>query len=136
MKLRESNVPILLDTKQGRAWQLKCEKVSDQILDDEPLFFTIDEADDAFEDDGCLHVTKHGLRAVFGIGEDTPGKSANEKIRAILTALGMKRKISKRSLVEEECEECDSTGSVTCDMGCDHDCYDCDGTGFVDPEEN
>jgi DnaJ-class molecular chaperone len=113
----------------------KAESVSEKVLGDSvSMFFEMAEPDTAFEDDGALHVTKHGLRAVFGIGQDTPGRDANDRMREILTGLGMKRFIGPRVLVEVECETCDGTGSETCDFGHDHDCDDCDGSGFVDLE--
>lgn len=96
----------------------------------DPMMWAEDKPDDAYEDDGALHVTKHGLHVVFGLGQDTPGKDANKKIRAILSALGMKRKIGKRTLVDEECEECEGEGVITCSEGCEHDCDNCDGHGL------
>lgn len=104
--------------------------------DDNPLQWAEDKPDNAYEDDGALHVTKSGLHVVFGIGQDTPGKEANEKIRAILAALGMKRRIGKLTLVSEECEECNGDGYTVCDQECEHPCGDCDGTGFITPDYN
>lgn len=103
--------------------------------DDHPMTWAEDKPDDAYEDDGALHVTRHGLHVVFGFGQDTPGVEANEKIRSILSMLGMKRRIGARTLVEEECEECDGDGVITCSEGREHDCGNCDGTGLIEPED-
>lgn len=112
----------------------KAERVSEKVLGDSvSMFFETNKPDDAFEDDGALFVTKYGLQAVFGIGQDTPGRDANNRMREILADLGMKRFISDRVLVEVECEACDGEGTETCDLGCDHPCPDCDGSGLVDP---
>jgi hypothetical protein len=109
-------------------------KVAEKILGDaNPMMWAENKPDDAYEDDGALHVTKHGLHVVFGIGQDTPGKEANETMRTILTGLGMKRMIGDRVLVMEQCEECDGEGTITCDLDCEHDCDTCDGTGLVPP---
>lgn len=122
-------------TDQNR-FRNKAVAVATKVLDDDrPMTWTEDKPDNAYEDDGALHVTKHGLHVVFGFGQDTPGKEANEKIRAILTELGMKRRIGKLTLVSEECEECDGEGFTTCDQYHDHPCGNCDGTGYVQPEE-
>lgn len=121
-------------TDQNR-FRNKAVAVATKILgDDRPMTWAEDKPDNAYEDDGALHVTKHGLHVVFGFGQDTPGKEANEKIRAILTELGMKRRIGKLTLVAEECEVCDGDGYEPCDLGCEHDCSNCDGTGLVEPE--
>lgn len=123
-------------TDQNR-FRNKANAVSNKVLGDDIAveWEAKDEKDDAFEDDGNLHVTKHGLHVVFGFGQDTPGKEANEKIRAILSALGMKRRIGERTLVEEECEECDGEGYTTCDQYHDHPCGNCDGTGLTEPPD-
>ena len=113
----------------------KANAISNKVLDDDLVMdWTEDKPDNAYEDDGCLHVTKHGLHVVFGFGQDTPGREANEKIRAILSALGMKRRIGEQTLVGEECEECDGDGYQTCNEGHEHPCGECDGSGFVEPE--
>lgn len=113
----------------------KAVAVATRILDDDnPMMWTEDKPDDAYEDDGNLHVIKNRLHVVFGFGQDTPGREANEKIRAILTMLGIKRRIGDRTLVDEECEDCDGEGYVTCNEGHEHACGNCDGSGFVSPE--
>lgn len=91
--------------------------------------------DDAFEDDGCLHVRRFQLHAYFGIGQDAPGQQANEWTRTIMSTVGLKRKIGKRVLVEEECEECEGDGYTTCDQGGEHPCGNCGGSGLVEPED-
>lgn len=123
-------------TKQDQ-FRKQAMRVADKILGDEDdvTFYDRNETDGAFEDDGCLHVTKHGLRAAFSIGQDTDGYEANEKTRDILIALKMKRYIGKSTLVEENCSECDGDGSVMCDLSCDHPCPDCNGTGFTTPDD-
>lgn len=120
-------------TDQNR-FRNQASKVAEKVLGDSSLMMWIeDKPDYAYEDDGALHVTKHGLHVVFGIGQDTPGKEANAKMKKILAALGMKRKIDK-CLVEEECEECEGEGTITCSEGCEHDCGNCGGTGLVEPD--
>ena len=104
-----------------------------KFLGDEIMEFPHNGPDSAYEDDGNLHVCKHGLRICFGIGEDVPGKEFNQKVVQILTALSMKRHITIRALTEEECGECDGEGHTTCNEGHEHDCGCCDGTGLIDP---
>lgn len=121
-------------TKQNR-FRNKAVAVSRKVLDEQDVGFYVEKRpDDAFEDDGTLHVIKYGIRAVFSIGQDTPGRESNEKTRAILAALGMKRKIGKNTLVAEECETCDGSGYVECSEHGEHGCNDCDG-GLVEPED-
>lgn len=105
--------------------------------DSNPLTWEEKKPDDAYEDDGVLHVTKHGLHVVFGVsdGESLPGTEVNERIRTILSQLGMKKRIGARTLVEEECEACSGEGYKTCDFGCEHACSDCDGNGYTKPED-
>lgn len=92
--------------------------------------------DDAYEDDGNLHIERHGLHLAIGFGQDSPGKHTNEQIRAIMSAVGLKRKIGKRVLVEEECETCDGDGYITCgECSSEHGCDECDGNGFTKPED-
>lgn len=113
----------------------KCERVADKVGIE--VYFDSDKReDDAFEDDGCLHIRRHQLRAMFGIGEDTPGEKANEMVREIMEAVGLKRKIGKRVLVEEECETCNGDGETECSCcGRYSSCDDCDGQGFTTPED-
>jgi len=122
-------------TKQNR-FRNKAVAVAEKILgDDNPTTWTEDKPDDAYEDDGNLHVTKHGLHVVFGLNQDD-GRWSNEKTREILTALGMKRKTGKRTLTTEECEACDGSGYETCGQcDIDHACKECDGNGYVEPED-
>lgn len=121
----------------------KCERASEKVEDavdgiSADVDFDTDsrEGDDAFEDDGCLHIRRHGLHAMFSIGQDTPGAKANAATRIIMEAVGMKRKIGKRVLVTEECETCDGSGYTNCET-CSHEhhCEDCDGSGFTEPED-
>lgn len=110
-------------------------RVAEKVLGDtDPLTWTEDKPDDAFEDDGNLHVTKHGLHVVFGLNQDN-GKWSNEKTREILTALNMKKHIGKRTLTEEECEECEGEGMVVGGCGREHECDNCDGDGLLEPED-
>lgn len=119
----------------------KCEKAAEKA-DSDAVGFSVDvdfdsdsRSDDAYEDDGCLHVRRFGLRAMFSIGQDTPGVKANAATRTIMAAVGMKRKIGKRVLVQEECEACEGEGEVTGSCGHDHSCDDCCGLGFTLPED-
>jgi hypothetical protein len=60
---------------------------------------------DCLQDDGTLHVSNAaGFRACFDVshGQSSDGKEQNECTRAVLTALGMEKKITDRVLVEEE----------------------------------
>lgn len=124
-------------TDQNR-FRNKALKVAEKILDDDnPMMWmwTEDKPDDAYEDDGNLHVTRHGLHVVFGLNQNN-GKWSNEKAREILAALGMKKKIGKRTLVSEECEACDGSGYGTCnECSHEHACDDCDGNGYIEPED-
>lgn len=67
----------------------KVEKLTDIELID--VYFENVE-DDVFEDDGFLHVTRFGARAVFDVGEYQSLESAeqNENTKLILCALGIK----------------------------------------------
>lgn len=108
----------------------KCKRIADELLSDEPMTWPEKGEDDAYHDDGTLHVRRYGIHVAFGLREDTPGDLVNEQTRKIMAALGMKRKISERVLVEEECETCDGEGYVTCEHHEEHDCNDCNGTGL------
>jgi hypothetical protein len=122
-------------TDQNR-FRNRATKVAEKVLGTNDLMtWAEDKPDDAFEDDGNLHVTKHGLHVVFGLNQDN-GKWSNEKTREILAALGMKKHIGKRTLTTEECEACDGSGYDTCGQ-CSHEhtCDDCDGNGYVEPED-
>lgn len=114
----------------------KAQKAAESVgLDADHEWQTKSMEDDAYEDDGCLHIERHGLHLAIGFGEDTRGERANEQIRTILSAVGLKRKIGKRTLVAEECDECDGDGYVECNEHAEHPCGNCDGTGFVEPED-
>lgn len=119
---------------QGR-FRNRAAKVAEKVLGcTDLLTWAESEPDDAYEDDGNLHVVRYGLHVVFGLNQDN-GKWSNEKTREILAALGMKKRIGKRTLVEEECEECDGSGYVTCSEHGEHSCSDCGGEGLVEPED-
>lgn len=123
--------------KDQNTFRRKAERAADQVGLDVDHEWQVDSmADDAYEDDGCLHIERHGLHLAIGFGQDTAGATANKQIRAIMAAVGLKRKIGKRVLVEEECETCEGNGYTDCDccsqpVGCD----DCDGNGFTTPED-
>lgn len=121
-------------TDQNR-FRNRAVKVAIKVLDDDnPMTWTEDRSDDAFEDDGNLHVVKYGLHVVFSLNQDD-GKWSNEKTREILAALGMKKLIGKRTLVEEECETCEGTGVYDASCGHEHNCEHCGGTGLIEPED-
>lgn len=69
---------------------------------------------DAFEDDECLHIHKSGVHACFSVGgNDYTSSQQNERTKAVLNALGLKKLITIRVLVEEEDEhdeECPHCG--------------------------
>lgn len=89
------------------AFEKRCQEVADK-MDVEVTFYRDKEPfQDPFEDDGNLHVISRGSRAAFSIGQDTPAAIHNEKTRAILTALGMEKKIGERVLVDETEEDDD-----------------------------
>lgn len=125
--------------RQTAVFKRRCEKAASAV-DVDGMSVDVDfafdgDGDRTVEDDGCLNVTRHGVRAMFAIGQDTPGEKANAATRTILTTLGMKRFINKSTLVEEECETCDGYGETTHECGHEHECDDCDGKGFTVPED-
>ena len=79
-----------------------CNQVAERYGLQEPMFFTDNQKQDPFEDDGNLHVMRRGLRAVFGIGDEVPSEEYNHLTRCILTDLGLEKKINDRVLLEEE----------------------------------
>lgn len=90
------------------AWQKKCERVAKETGVD--VFFCEESGPTetrAFEDDGCLHVTKakDQNRACFDIGQDRPAKEQNERITKVLTALGMEKSIAANLMDETEDED-------------------------------
>ena len=110
-------------------------RVAAKVLDGSaPLDWEEAGDDDAYEGDGNLHVRRYGLHVVFGLNQDL-GKWSNEKTRLILAELGMKKRIGKRTLVEEECEACDGNGMVIGSCGHEHSCEECGGSGFIEPED-
>jgi hypothetical protein len=68
--------------------------------------------DDAYEDDGTLHIEKRGEWCYFHIGQDYPARVWNEKVTEILTAMGLAKMIGPRCLQEpdEEDDECPHCG--------------------------
>jgi hypothetical protein len=107
---------------------LVCVHAVSEKLGIEVYFYYNEKGSDVFEDDGFLHIYKNMVRAVFTIGQDLPAKEANERTRAILTALGMEKKITQRVLVDEidETDCCDTCGRCGFCSGCAnskyHDC--------------
>lgn len=97
------------DNAKQAAFRRKCERAAQTAGLDDVLFCDNEEAtkDDEYEDDGVLHIRRHGLRAAFNVGDNQnlPGAVQNENTRAVMAALGMKRKVSERVLVEETEEE-------------------------------
>ncbi len=96
-------------------FEKKCLKVSEKTG---VSFYSPYEDDnmhlDAFEDDGCLHIHKGGIRACFGVNptQDEPAKIQNERTREVLKALGLEKLIGSRVLVDEteEDQECPHCG--------------------------
>lgn len=69
--------------------------------------------DDCYEDDGNLHIEKKGEWACFSIGQDLSYKAWNEKVREIMSKLGLEKMVSARCLRErdeDEDEECPHCG--------------------------
>ncbi len=90
-------------TKQT-AFERKCIAVNEKLGLGEILFFPDERRADAFEDDGCLHVVKGGMRACFDVASDDAAVQ-NERARAVMTELGMEKKIDDRVLVDEKADE-------------------------------
>lgn len=94
-------------TKAQKAYIKKCESAAESAgVTDGVLVWATDKKD-IYEDDGNLHVAMRGVHVAFGIGQDLPSAEYNEKTKAIMTAMGLAKKISERVLVDEEEDEDD-----------------------------
>jgi hypothetical protein len=94
--------------KADATFRRKCERVSEATGIDVIFFDDPPGNPDVFEDDGNLHIRlASGLRACFGVdpAQDGSGAGQNAKTRKVMEALGMKRKITDRVLVEEDDDE-------------------------------
>lgn len=71
-------------------FQRACESISETLYVD-VSFYPEDIGQDPYEDDGLLHITKCGLRAVFdvGNGQSLTASRQNKRARAVLTALNL-----------------------------------------------
>lgn len=102
------------------AFERQCVKAS-EATDVEVHFPRIagERHQEPFEDDGYLHVMKGKERACFDVGggQSLCGKQQNERARAVLTALGMARKITPRVLVEEADDEDEDGHCPHCGRG-------------------
>lgn len=87
----------------------RCEKAAETCgLIGDPYFFEARTKETSVcEDDGSLIVCVGGTCCAFNTGNngDLPGKEQNENIRAVLTALRMKRFIAKALVDEHDCDE-------------------------------
>ena len=99
------------------SWQKKCIKVGEKHDIEVTFFHDNDNGKlNAYIDDGTLHVEKPGeQRACFdvGNGQSLSGKQQNDRTKAILTDLRLKRLITDRVLeseVEMDEEECPACG--------------------------
>ena len=102
----------------AKAFRKKCE-VAFSAIDSDPLYFEDEEMeDDAFEDDGCLHVRVNCLRACFDVsnGQSLSGREQNIRTRAVMESLGLVKKfepLTGRVLVDES-EPDDDSCCPTC----------------------
>ena len=88
--------------KKQTAWEKKCEKAADDAGVKVLFFADIDISEsDQYEDDGTLHVVRKGGQRASFLLEDMPAKKYNAKTIAIMTALGLAKKIGPRVLVDE-----------------------------------
>ena len=71
-----------------------CTKVGESLGID-VIFFYEQRPDEPNEDDGNLHITKLGVRAVFdvGRGQDAEAAEQNDRTEAVLKALNMEHAI-------------------------------------------
>lgn len=101
-----------MSDKADTIFRKRCEKVAEMTGVD--VMFFEDGAivgghkPDAYEDDGSLHIeTESGLRACFDVnpGQDLPGVDQNARTRKVMEALGMKRKITDRVLVDDSLDD-------------------------------
>lgn len=86
-------------------FQKDCVRVSTEM--DVLVFFCHGEKGTAYyEDDGCLHIRKSGLRACFDVspGQNLSGADQNANTRKVMTALGLEKHIRK-ALVDETEED-------------------------------
>ena len=72
--------------------------------------------DDEHEDDGFLHISRHGIRAVFNVSnsQSDDGGTQNIKTRSILDALGITPHDPDRVFVEEHDDEEDGERCPHC----------------------
>lgn len=68
------------------AFREACEKFNNPI---DVCFFKSETDSKPFQDDGNLHVTMHGLRACFDLGQDLPRGQFNWEVHRILKELGL-----------------------------------------------
>jgi hypothetical protein len=96
------------DSELTTTFERKCEKVAEAT--GVAVYFPRipgEKYQAPFEDDGCLHIMHKSERACFGIGQDLSGQEQNERIRAVMTAMG--KRITERVLVDEEDDEDEET---------------------------
>lgn len=93
------------------AFERRCEKVAEETGVGVDFFGAKGDKykSDVYEDDGNLHIFIRNEWACFNVGQGQTleGKEQNENTRKVLTALGLEKHITNRSLVEEEEEEDD-----------------------------
>ena len=83
-----------------------------------PLFtgdwYIDDRDDDAFEDDGCLHIIRKGIRACFDVGDCQllKPREQNENAQEVLDYLKLDDFDHKRVFIEEPEEEDDEEDEI------------------------
>lgn len=101
-------------SKTKPRFQLQCEAVSEKTGIN-VMFLDDNQNSEPCEDDGNLHIIKHGLRACFDVGREqcASGKEQNERTRKVMTELGMEKQITDMVLVDEQ-EDCDDDECPCC----------------------
>lgn len=80
-----------------KLFKIICEAVSAN-LDVEVSFYGEQNAQTPFEDDGALHVTKYGLRAVFDVGNGQSLSPAQQNARAASVLDALNLPVTRRTL--------------------------------------
>ena len=96
-----------------KVWKKKCQRAAD-LVDISVVFYDENEAgmDDAYEDDGNLHVIRLSTRACFdvGNGQALSGVDQNINTKRVMAEIGLGKSVTDRVLVEEEGPEDDEPG--------------------------
>ena len=98
--------------KNRKAW-IEAAELASKNAGVELSWYDDDRKDDAFHDDGTLHVLIHKKRACFSLGQDTPAHKVNRQTKAILESLNMPELYSDRTTTDvnsDEGEHCPHCG--------------------------